>query len=590
MNKLPFDSFKDELIFVKNRESDITPWDKTKITAILIDETGLPFNVAERISDEVQKVIFSSGLKTVSSVLIREIVNSKLIEHGYSKLLTKTQRLGLSNRDVANILLRSVPYRDYFVNTPRLSSNYISSTVKEQYAQSNIFTQNAVELHFEGKFHINGIDSPDSLSAVSIDCLKLSQFSFFSDNFFLNKPKSAENLLNNLVKTTTLLNHFVSDTVLLFNLEKAFLSYGVDKDALSDYLKRYVTILENGAVNEKPVKIYVENKETVKRLADFYSSGLFLKSEIFTPFQSYYPSNNIAVLSKDYVSEMFVAENITLNIPRLALEFKVNMKAFSKQLFEIMDVAYQSFVKKAVFLEKMVFVKDGGVYGFLKSLGFNPLKSVFALSLCGLREAVTLLQGKERIDSSSLKLAENILEEIKQNISVLNNKYKIKVLLTDSEQSDVAYKFARLDLKFEPYNASKIVCGDLSKGAIYYSHNASFPPQYQGEIIESVSIEERLKSFYDFPFKTVVKVITFENVKNVLINSAPNHLILTQDFSVCYHCGVMISGLYNSCPECLNGGIDRYFYVYSRFVPYSKLNRALKTKNNNSVYYEDFVP
>ncbi len=580
--------FEDKTIFVRNREQDISPWDRTKIVAILMDESGIPFKIAEEIADEVQKTVFSLDIKTVSSSLLRELVNAKLIEKGYSKILNKTRRLGLSTSDVKDIIFSPVPYFNYSPSSPDLSSAYISGTVKRQYAAFNVFPEKLVNLHYQGRLHINGIDGVDRIYDVVVDCGKLLNFSYSSDNFFVKKPKTCGDFFSNLLKVILFLNRFVNNDIVVTGIEKAFMYFDCcsEKERIfTDFLKKIDSVF----ISEKPVRIFLKDNTLVKSAKSYYSDNFSIKSEIVATPKSYLPSMNIGVLSRIVEDNFFVVENITLNLPGIALDSKVNGKDFFKYLKKITENVFSLFAKKGIFVEKMLSKKGTGVYDFLKSLNFNPLSAHYVVSVCGLQECVSLLREKAKFSSDDIDFAFDILSFLKDIIENLSREYRINSVLGDSDQSDSSYRFARLDLKFEPYYMGKVVKGDISSGGVYYSHNSSFLNNHFIGLGEGIDIENRLNSIYSIPFKTVVRIIDLDNIRTDFVDDFSGYLMLTRDFSVCYHCNVMKGGLYKTCPECLSGNIANYFYLYSNYSPLSKLNRGLTVMMKNIEYYEDFT-
>ncbi len=588
MSDFHFDSFEDKTIFVKGSNQEISPWDRTKIIAILMDESGIPFDVAEKIADDVQKIVFSSNLKTVSSSLLRELVNSKLVEYGYSRILNKTRRLGLSVSDVKEAVKNIIPYKSYMAVSPQLSSLYISETVKSQLSSFIVFPEKLINMHYEGKLHINGINGIDRVYAVFLDVSKLLNFSYAGDNFFIKKAVNGFDFFENLVKITSFLSRFTNYSIILTGIEKAIKYFEIDENR-EKVLANFILGLETALIDEKPVKIFLKEKETVEVAANVYKENFCLKSEVLTSKNSYIPSKNISIFGNMLEGTTFIMENITLNLPGIALSAKLKNSDFFKELFFFVDKAFSIFSKKGIFLEKMLMTKGQSIFEFLKKLGFNPLTSFYALSVCGLQEAVSLLREKGKFDNNDIDFAADILSYVKTVLKDLEDKYKLKVLLSDSDQTEIAYRFARLDLKFEPYYVGKIVKGDISSGGVYYSSNGSFTTNYFLNVREAMAVEEKLKRYFDFPFKTVIKLIDFENVKVLLNHKDYSYLMLTQDFSVCYHCYVMKSGIYKSCPECLSEDVTNYFYLYSNYAPYSKLNRALRVMMKNNVYYEEFT-
>ena len=588
MNNFRFDSFEDKTIFVKGSNQEISPWDRTKIIAILMDESGIPFNVAEKIADDVQKIVFSSNLKTVSSSLLRELVNSKLIEYGYSKILNKTRRLGLSTSDVKDAVKNIIPYKTYMPISPRLSSVYISETVKSQLSAFTVFPDKLINSHYEGKLHINGINGIDRIYSIILDVSQLLNFSYAADNFFVKKAINGVDFFENLIKITSFLSRFTNYSIILTGIEKAMKYFEIEKSK-DRVLTNFIMGLETALIDEKPVKIFLREKEIVNIAANVYRENFCLKSEVITPKKSYVPSKNISIFGNILEGTNFIMENITLNLPGIALSAKLKNSDFFKELQLFLDRSFSLFSKKGIFIEKMLMAKGHSILDFLKKLGFNPLTSCYALSICGLQEAVSFLREKNKFDNNDIDFAVDILSSIKTILGEFGDKYKIKAFLWDSDQTETAYRFARLDLKFEPYYIGKLVKGDISSGGVYYSPNGSFTTNYFFNIEESLTIEERLKEYFDFPFKTVIKLIDFDNVKVQLNDKDYSYLILTQDFSVCYHCYVMKSGIYKSCPECLSEDVVNYFYLYSNYAPYSKLNRALRVMMRNNVYYEEFT-
>ncbi len=586
MNKNLFDSFEDKTIFVKNREQDIEPWDRTRIVAILIEEAKIPFDVAERIAEEVQEMVFSSDLKIVSSSLLRELVNSKLIEHGYTTILSKTRRLGLSTSDVKEIVFSPIPVDNHLPVSPFMSDHYIAKTVKRQFATSSVLPEKDVQMHYEGRFHINGIAGIEKLYGAIIDCGNLLNLSYIGENLFIPEPDSIDVFFENLLKITVLLSDFINQNLYLTGFEKAF--YYFEEDNIKIFGK-FIVELENSLINKKPVFLHVKDRRLSNVAKEIYMNGFFLKSEVLAEGVAYIPSRNISLFNGFEMNQQFISENITLNLPSLAVHSIVNGKGFEKELIRLVESASRLFSKKNVVIEKILAKRGENLLLFLKATGLNPFSLTNVISVCGLREAVLLLNKKEKPDKKDVDLAEKIMSMINDAVRDVAEKHRLNIVVGDSDQSDISYRFARLDLKFEPHYFSKVVRGDISKGGVYYSQNADFFSEEGFEVNEAFEINTMFLKYFNFPFKSIVKVLDFENVRVSSQRNKKSFLMLTQDFSVCYHCHVMISGLYKWCPECLRGRVENYFYLYSNYAPYSRLNRALRVMTKACKYYEEFV-
>jgi anaerobic ribonucleoside-triphosphate reductase len=72
----------DLTLFVRTSEEDVVRWDRRRIVEALIRETDIDVDTAEAISREVEKQIVQSGISLLTTPLIRELVDAKLIERG----------------------------------------------------------------------------------------------------------------------------------------------------------------------------------------------------------------------------------------------------------------------------------------------------------------------------------------------------------------------------------------------------------------------------------------------------------------------------------------------------------------------------
>lgn len=64
---------------------EIVLWDRQRIVDALVREADIDDDVAGQISKEVEKQIIVSGIGLLTTALIRELVNVRLIERGLRK-------------------------------------------------------------------------------------------------------------------------------------------------------------------------------------------------------------------------------------------------------------------------------------------------------------------------------------------------------------------------------------------------------------------------------------------------------------------------------------------------------------------------
>ncbi len=105
----------DYALFVRTSDDDFVSWDRNRIINALQNETGLEPYVAKKIAEETEETILDSSVHLISSSLIREIVNVKLIEHGLENSRLRHTRLGIPIYDTLSAIIRRSAKRTYIL-------------------------------------------------------------------------------------------------------------------------------------------------------------------------------------------------------------------------------------------------------------------------------------------------------------------------------------------------------------------------------------------------------------------------------------------------------------------------------------------
>lgn len=150
------------------REGDRSaPWSKGRIVAALMGEADLPRSSAEEVAARVEVRVFDSGLRWISSSLIRELVDNELVNMGLSAALRRQGSVGLPRFDVRRLLRRiplhpwQMPSSDGEVleSEPRVE-DAISRELLRRYALEEVFSDATVERHLAGEFSIEDLGRP----------------------------------------------------------------------------------------------------------------------------------------------------------------------------------------------------------------------------------------------------------------------------------------------------------------------------------------------------------------------------------------------------------------------------------------------
>ncbi|MFH1612370.1 MAG: anaerobic ribonucleoside-triphosphate reductase [bacterium] len=197
-------------LFVRKNEG-IAEWNRNRIIDVLIKEANIPSELATQISLEVEKQIIKSNIKVITSSLIRELVDVKLIEYGLEEARKKHTRLGVPLYDVEQIIFDANKENANIPHNPEAINMTLAEAINKQYALIKVFSQDVADAHIKGDIHIHdlGFISRPYCSGQSLEFIK--KFGLTMPNSLsITKPaKHPETLLAHMVKfSAALQGHF----------------------------------------------------------------------------------------------------------------------------------------------------------------------------------------------------------------------------------------------------------------------------------------------------------------------------------------------------------------------------------------------
>ncbi|MCX6749066.1 MAG: anaerobic ribonucleoside-triphosphate reductase [Candidatus Pacearchaeota archaeon] len=152
--------FRTDEIYIRTSGEKFEVFDRTKISRSLIKETGISEEQADGIAMDVEKFIKNFNLTYLSSPLIREIVNVKLLEYGLEDARKNYSRIGLPLYDIQQMITssKSTDIKRENANlqhTPETINWVISGETLEQYAMLKLFPQRLMDPHISGDYHVH---------------------------------------------------------------------------------------------------------------------------------------------------------------------------------------------------------------------------------------------------------------------------------------------------------------------------------------------------------------------------------------------------------------------------------------------------
>lgn len=145
-------------ILVLTNRGTIEEQDNEKIVESLVKETGLPVNIAKKISGEVRDELEKLNVEYVSGPLIRELVNVKLLKYGLNDARDLYTRVGLPIYDVTQLIYNidnenaNTPYNPEFVHKS------FGDQVSKEYSLLRLIPKEASRAHMSGAIHIHDLD------------------------------------------------------------------------------------------------------------------------------------------------------------------------------------------------------------------------------------------------------------------------------------------------------------------------------------------------------------------------------------------------------------------------------------------------
>ena len=146
------------MLAVRKNDGSLETFNKFKIIESIRKETGCEGKIIEQVVDEVEHILQSSPLQIITGPLIREVVNSKFLEHELFDCRKKYTRVGMPVYDARridtgsgkgdNANLQDSPETGHKRKADQLS--------KEQYLL--MFPDYITEAHLNGDIHIHDLE------------------------------------------------------------------------------------------------------------------------------------------------------------------------------------------------------------------------------------------------------------------------------------------------------------------------------------------------------------------------------------------------------------------------------------------------
>lgn len=145
------------LLVSTSSRQEIDVWDRARISDSLIKEAGLTPDIADEIAHAVEDRIDATHLLTVTTAIIREMVDLELLERGMTLAHKRHSQLGLPMWDVDQIITNANKENSNTTHNPESVNLTIAETILKEYALRRVFSEDVAEAHYVGDIHLHDL-------------------------------------------------------------------------------------------------------------------------------------------------------------------------------------------------------------------------------------------------------------------------------------------------------------------------------------------------------------------------------------------------------------------------------------------------
>ena len=138
-------------MYVRTSKQSIEEFNSHKIIQSLVREANMPLEQAHKITEEVENKVYKFQTAYLTSSLIRETVNSVLIEHGHEEYRNKLARLGLPTSDIFE-MLNNV---DKIGNGIDSVISKVAQSMLSEHLIINTLPKDIADMHLAGEINIS---------------------------------------------------------------------------------------------------------------------------------------------------------------------------------------------------------------------------------------------------------------------------------------------------------------------------------------------------------------------------------------------------------------------------------------------------
>jgi len=573
-------------MYVRTSHSSIEEFNSQKIIQSLVREGSLPLELAQKITEEVENRIYKYQTAYLTGSLIRELVNSVLLEHGHEEYRHKLARVGLPIFEVQEMVSNA----ENIENGVEGLLFKTGQIVFAEHLLTSTLPKDIADAHLSGDLHITN----PGLWSILPDTIFINVKALIEDGIdlkgkYLNvcripPVKTLNNLSSALSMIIALISKEASQEVVLDDLIPSLSKYSKDLPELErklvdsfttssttmgyDKMSTVISFRIPLGIDQKIVKTVLSAYKTYTKLTPIPKIGLVIDydkgkitdvsqtvSEIITlggkvMFTKHNTSQKGVTHPKNSTSTLLHLGSLSINLPRLAFESNKDETYFRARLALLMKPALDSMAKRNKNISNLIRL---GVNPILASNTMYMQRSTVSLviNLVGLQNAVYGILGFKN-NNEGQQILHKVIETAVDIATKKSKDLGINVIVSMTE-SDGSERFIALDAeKYGKNSVQQITDTETySQGIVLDIDKISSLTGKSAEITECNKISKILNGGLllqiAIPKGTKVDEIKKVIEKGVSITSSFKPVM---QVPICGNCGSKDEKLGDKCPIC----------------------------------------
>ena len=512
-------------MYVRTSRHSIEEFNSNRITQSLVREANMPLEQAHKITEEVENKVYKFQTVYLTSSLIRETVNSILIEHGYEEFRSKLARLGIPGSDISDMF-----------NNPLYSRNGVEGILSETslavFSENllfNMLPKDITDMHLAGELNISNTGLWNLLpDTVFIDTRNIIENGLNFKGKYLNvsrvKPiKTLDDITAVLPVLVSVLSREASREVILDSFVSTISNkiQGSDEDIESAFSRAFISSsisrsysssgfpvitfpisIEGGSITRSVLAAYlryldytpiptialslVGNDQDSLRANTDLIGNIVKHGGILSVSKNYRSHIGIVKTELDQKSSSVVSlESLAINLPRLAYQSNKDETYFRARLALMIKPAISSLLARKNSILEMIRREMLPVMANITQM-MQLSKMNLVINLTGIRESVYNILGHEFDGEEIIQKVLHTAVEVASDQGKLAGDDSIRIaMITDDSNRRLASldseKYGNLshqagnDSKIKSYSQGLLINGrDLlsNSGAIIESSNS----------------------------------------------------------------------------------------------------------------------